>query len=199
MLAFDEPTHRYTWNGQPVPGVTEVIRSALGDPFANFDSETLTRKRQIGIAAHRAVELDDAGKLNQDSVHPAVLPYLEAWRAFRRESKFQPLMSETKEYSGQYGYAGTFDALGLLRDDLAVVDFKTGLPGPMAALQTAAYAPLIPDSIAVAYPPPVRIRRFALRALPTGRYKFDEYTNPADWRDFLACLAVYRLKKRIDQ
>lgn len=194
MLTFDEPTHAYAWQGKPVPGVTAVIRGALGDPFARIDPDVLERKRAIGKAAHRAVELDDAGKLDEATVHPAVVPYLEAWRAFRRESGFAPLLSEQKGYHETYGYAGQLDVLGRINGDRAVVDLKTGLPGLQAAIQTAAYAMLVPYELT----PGLQPRRFALLAQINGRYKFIEYTAPGDWRDFLACLAVYRLKQRIE-
>lgn len=197
MLTFDAETHRYAWDGQPVPGVTQVIRSAVGDPFARIARDVLERKRQIGHAAHKAAELDAAGMLNEATVHPAVLPYLSAWRAFRRETGFEVVASEEKLYHTVLGYAGQLDFWGTFpaRPGAAVVDLKTGLPGPMAAMQTAAYLEMVLFHYAGLEG---EQRRFALRALPTGRYKLEEYTNPGDWRDFLACLAVHRLKERIE-
>lgn len=201
MLTFDPVEHRYAWNGAAVPGVTSVIRSALGDPFASVPPAVLEHKRMIGTAAHLACHLDDAGKLDEASVHPEVAPRLEAWRKFRRDVRSCVFMSEEPLYAVAHGYAGMPDR-GLLVEPpaaaewVAVVDLKTGLPGPAAALQTAAYEHLV----AQRFPHVVgskRIRRFALQALSSGKYRMTEYTNPADWRDFLACLAVHRLKERI--
>jgi len=195
MLAFDAEAHRYTWDGRPVPSVTQVIRGALGDPFARISPAVLERKRRIGDAAHRAAELDAAGTLDDATVHPAVLPYLEAWRAFRRESQCTLIASESRIYHPVHGYAGTLDVFAWVNGDAAVIDIKTGLPGPQAELQLAAYAEVAIDGPEVSGG---TVRRFALRVLPTGRYKFDEYKNPAAWRDFLACLAVHRLKEKIE-
>lgn len=193
MLELDREAHRYRWNGAAVPGVTEVIAAALGNPFADVRPAVLERKRQIGEAAHLACDMDDRGVLDDSTVARPVQPYLEAWRAFRRELRFELLISERPLYHLVHGYAGTPDRVIQIGDERAVVDIKTGLPGPQAALQTAAYADLIASHLGRERP----LRRFALRALPSGRYKFDEHTHPGDWRDFLACLAVYRLKERI--
>ena len=190
MLEFDAASHRYTWNGAPVPGVTQVIRSALGDPFASVPRDALERKRQIGVAAHKACELDALGKLDDATVHTAVLPYLEAWRAFVRESGFAIAETEKTVHNGAHGYAGRLDFLGLIggcNGVPTVIDLKSGLPNAATALQTAAYAACVPGLP----------WRFALQALPTGRYKLVEYTNPGDFADFLACLRVYRLKERM--
>lgn len=194
MLKFDSVGHRYTWQGAPVPGVTDVIRSALGDPFANVPPLVLEFKRTLGVAAHLACHLDDAGELDDASVHPEVRPRLEAWRAFRREFPFTVFASERPLYHTLYGYAGTPDRGIVVNGGKwhAVVDLKTGFPGPAAALQLAAYERLFDAE----YGHPV-MRRFALQALPSGRYRFTEYTGVSDWRDFLACLAVHRLKERI--
>jgi hypothetical protein len=195
MLAFDPVGHEYRWKGATVPGVTSIIGAALGNPFAHIPPAVLEHKRRIGEATHLACHLDDLDDLDEGSVHPEVRPRLDAWRAFRYESGCDVLVSERRLYHPAHGFAGTPDRYVLINGARAVVDIKTGLPGPQAALQTAAYAQLIDAEFGAEDTP---LRRFALRALPTGRYKFDEYTSLGDWRDFLACLTVYRLKERIE-
>lgn len=201
MLTFDPVEHRYAWKGARVPSVTQIIASALGDPFANVPEHVLAHKRAIGQAAHLACHLDDAGELDDESVHEEVRPYLEAWRAFRREFPARVFVSEQPFYTVAHGYAGTPDRAVLIEPPyaaawIAVVDLKTGLPGAAAALQTAAYQHLVaqccPEIVGAKH-----MRRFALQALSNGRYRLLEYAAPSDWRDFLACLAVYRLKERI--
>jgi hypothetical protein len=182
MLTFNAERHEYAWQGKPVPGVTRVT---LGDPFAGIPSHVLEHKRAIGLAAHRACELDALGQLDEATVHPAVWPYLLAWRAFIRESGFEVEACEEIFYAEVFGYAGRRDFRGKIDGRRAVVDFKTGLPGLLAAMQTAAYAASEPW------------RRFALQGLTNGRYRFTEYTAPGDFADFLACLRCFRLKERI--
>lgn len=186
MLDFNAERHEYRWNGAIVPSVTQVIRAALGDPFGRIPADVLERKRKIGQAAHRACELDSRGDLDEATVHPAVLPYLQAWQAFVRESGFVVVFAELPFRHDTYGYAGTPDFVGDLNGNRVVCDVKTGLSGPQAALQTAAYSALVCAQ-----------RRFALRALPDGRYKLVEFSSPGDWPDFLACLRCVRLRERI--
>lgn len=195
MLEFDEPSHTYRWNGKIVPGVTQVIRAALGDPFSGVPPDVLERKRAIGSAAHKACELDSQGRLDEATVHPAVLPYLRAWRAFVSETAFWPTWREEKVYNAAHGYAGQLDFLGgcAANNTSMLVDMKTGLPGPLAALQTSAYA----EAACSERPSMPMPRRFSLQVLTTGRYKLVEYSNPGDFADFLACLRIYRLKERI--
>ena len=185
MLEFDEPTHVYRWNGAIVPSVTQIIRAALGNPFEFVSEAVLDHKRKIGVAAHKAVELDSQGVLDDETVHPLVMPYLVAWRQFREQWPCEILDSEAKMYSGTYGFAGTPDLFAKLHDgSYCVIDLKTGLPGPQAAIQTAAYANFVEAT-----------RRFALQARNDGKYRLTEYTNPSDWPDFLACLRIFRLKE----
>lgn len=192
MLTFDAGPHVYFWNDDIVPGVTDVIRGAIGDPFERVAPEILEHARQRGTAVHKACELDDAGNLDEDSVDFRIRPYVAAWRKFRAQFRCEVVMAESALYSRVYGYAGTPDVvIELPNFEQAVVDRKTGLPGPAAALQTAAYQVLAQEN---GLRP---TRRFALRMLPTGQYRFDEYKNAGDVRDFLACLAVHRLRERI--
>lgn len=193
MLEFDPVQHVYRVAGGVVPGVTTVIRGALGDPFERVAAPILERARQRGNAVHKACELDDAGMLDESSVDPKIAAYVDAWRAFRREFAFRVLFAERPLYSALYGYAGTPDVVGVFEDSsVIVIDRKTGLPGPAAALQTAAYAALVAEATPCAVP-----ARFALRMLPSGKYRMDEYSGVADWRDFLSCLNVHRLRERL--
>lgn len=195
MLTFDAAAHAYAWSGRPVPSVTSIIRSVLGDPFERVAAPVLEHARQRGSAVHKACELDDEGRLDESTVDRRIVPYVEAWREFRREFPFTVLFAETPLYSMVNGFAGTPDVAAQLDDGSVIcIDRKTGLPGIGAALQTAAYSELIADKLSLASP--LAVGRFALRMLPTGRYRFDEYSNPRDWREFLACLTVYRLRER---
>lgn len=176
-----------------MPGITECIKSALGDPFVDVPPAVMKRAQQLGKAAHYARHLDDMGALDEATVDPVVLPRLEAWRAFRRETGIEILFSEIPLYHDAYGYAGTPDLLaGLRSGEHAVVEMKNGLPDWRAGLQTAAQA----DLFECLTGEKVR-RRFVMRTLPNSRYKFDECTEPQDMPKFLACLSVHRMKEQI--
>jgi hypothetical protein len=196
-LQFDAARHVYSRGGRTVPGVTGVIRASLGYPFEHVAARVLEYAQQRGTAVHRACELDDEGVLDDATIDPRIMPYVVAWRSFRSQYPLTVITAETRLYSTVYGFAGTPDVVAMLPDDtLAVIDRKTGLPGIAARLQTAGYAQLVAELQSV----DVRsVRRFALRMLPTGKYRFDEHTATSDWRDFIACLTVARLIERMNE
>lgn len=195
MLTFDPTAHQYGWNGVIVPSVTEIIGAALGDAFQNTPAAVLDYARQRGQAVHRACELDSAGSLNEASVAPEIMPYLAAWREFRRLYPFNVVRAEFPMYHGGHGYAGTPDIIFETPFCWGVIDIKTGATGIRAHMQTAAYLDLARLQFSAIEGKPAR--RFALQLRPNGRPSIVEHTaNAADWRDFLSCLNVYRLKMR---
>lgn len=190
MLTFDESTHVYRWNGAIVPGVTSILRSALGNPFEGVPFDVLDRKRRLGVAVHRTTELDDLGRLDPASVHPEVEPYLRAWRRFRADTGFRPTAVERQLYHRTLGYAGTLDREGDAGPECWLPDIKSGEPTAQAELQTAGYA-LIRTSEGA------RIdRRGSVWLRSDGTYRWLEYNRATDTADFLAALRVHRWKER---
>jgi hypothetical protein len=195
---FEPLEHVYRVAGARKRNVTGIIRDALGNPFERVAPGVLEAARQRGTAVHRACELDDAGNLVEDSLDPRIVPYVQGWREFRRHFRFEVLFAELPLFLPLYDLAGTPDCVVQFDDErFGVIDRKTGLPGPAAALQTAAYAELARPLLVPIHEIRVPIRRFALQMLPTGRPRLHEYDSPRDWPDFLACLTVLRLKERL--
>lgn len=141
MIDFDARTHTYSRQGRKVFGVTE----SLGLVFPQFDGvpiEVLTGRRNLGLAAHVACELDDLGRLDDATVHPAILPGLVAWQRWKAGIGFTPKYVETIVYSPTYEYAGRVDVVGLIKGMtfLDVVDRKfVRRISPVTRLQTALY------------------------------------------------------------
>ncbi len=187
-LRFDEATHTYTLDGKVLPSVTQVLK-----PLYNFDGippEVLERKRQIGTAVHKAIELALLDDLNSASLAPEVAPYFAAWTRFKAE--FRPESqgggSEVRVHTASY--AGTVDLITgrVGHSDTWVIDFKTSAQvGPIVALQTAAYAHAAREMGAVPHGP----KRAALHLLPTGLYKLIEHKDRADTSTFLSLLNVF--------
>ena len=192
MLKFDEATHTYTLDGKVLPSVTTVLK-----PLYSFDGippEVVERKRQIGKAVHKAIELDLADDLNAASLAPEVAPYFAAWVRFKVE--FRPESqgggSEVRVHTASY--AGTVDLITgrVGHGDTWVIDFKTSAQvGPVVALQTAAYAHAAHEMGAVPHGP----KRAALHLLPTGRYKLIEHKDRNDIRVFQSLLITHQWRQ----
>lgn len=187
MLEFDAPTHTYRWHGVVVPSVTQVLEQ-LTD-FSMVPRDVLERKRQIGTWVHKAIELDLADDLDENSIGDEWRGYFNGWRKFRAESGFVASSSEQLLYSEKHRYAGTSDLIGSLpKVETALVDAKcTAILYPTVGPQTAAYAEAanIPKA-----------KRFALQLRPNGTYNLEPCTGKDDFYVFLAALKLYTWRKQ---
>ena len=141
--------------------------------------------RDRGTYVHKARHLYDMDELDEGSLDPVLVPYLEAWKKFRKDSGFVPIDSEIRLYSEIYQFTGKPDATGLLNGLPAIVDCKSGTIEPWVALQLAGYE-ILKGS---------RHHRIAVRLKPDGQYSVKEFKDRQDRQIFLAALACYNWKK----
>ena len=182
---LDRATHTYRVDGRVVPGITKIIKSAgLVD-----DSWFTEYSRERGSAAHLACQLHDEDDLDEASVDPVIVPYLEAWKKFRAESGFRPTMIEESLYSPTYGFAGTPDRYGILNGDEVIIEIKTGGISFVTGIQLAAQRILFANAMNL-----ISKKRFAVQLTNEGKYKLTQFSGNSDFNDFLSCLAVHNLK-----
>lgn len=191
-LHFDEATHTYTLGGRVLRSVTQVIKDAgLGPDFSMVPEDALERKRRIGIACHQACALWNERDLDESSVDPLCVGYVNAYKRFLVESGFVPTGWEQRLTDAELGFAGTPDVWGpLLHARYIVIDLKNvaTLDLRSIALQNAAYGRLLTvnDSVSAKAP------RYALQLKPDGTYRLRESQHPMAWRVFLAALMECR-------
>lgn len=109
-LRFVEDTHVYTWRGAVLPSVTTILKD-VGIIDTAFYTEAA---RLRGSYAHIACALEDQGMLDWSTLDAVLVPYVEAWVRFKRESGFVPEIIETPMLNESYLYAGTPDVIGEL-------------------------------------------------------------------------------------
>lgn len=138
-LTFNADLHAYYFNGERVPSVTQIIEPMYDFRFVK--PEVLESARILGTAVHKTVELFEKGTLDEDATPPRLIKYLDQWKAFKRDLKFDPVDMGKRMYSPTFGYAGTDDTYGVMSDHYMPVglDIKTGQSYPAHALQTAGY------------------------------------------------------------
>lgn len=180
-INFDAERHVYTDSqGREVPSVTGII-SAGG----LIDTKWSTAwHMERGTAVHRAVELFEQGDLDEGSLDPVIVPYLDAWHRFRAETGYVSNALEQRIYNPVYRYAGTLDQIGIMQDRTCLVDLKTGTCQRWWALQTAAY-----NAVAKCRD------RYSLELHGDGTYRLIQHTKKTDFQAFLACLTVYNLQQ----
>jgi hypothetical protein len=189
MLTFSEQDHKYYLDSVEVPSVTRVIKEAglMGD-FCGGNESAM----QMGANVHLLLELEDEGQLGEYA--PEYLPYLEAYRKFKADTKAVVVEIEKRVCSETYRFAGTLDrVMDLPGIGRSIVDIKST---PSAAawhgLQTAAYqlaynGPLV-GNLGSAF------NRFALYLNGEGKYKLEQHKDRRDRAVFLAALTMWWYK-----
>jgi len=192
-LRFEEAGHRYFAGDVQIPSVTSILQPYVD--FSGIDPKVLERKRQIGKALHKATDLDERGDLVEESVDPAVLPYLHAWRKFKQETGWAVVASEVQLHHPIMKYAGTLDRvmkkprLGTI----AIPDIKTSPFYPTTPIQTAGYVMLWN------YHKPAQLatERFSVHLKPDATYRLEPHRETAlDMQTFKQMLAIHQFKER---
>jgi hypothetical protein len=205
-LTFDAPSHGYRLHGVPVPSVTGVLHRAGLIDFSHIPPTVLERARQRGTLVHDAVHLYNVGDLDVERFRadvPDCAGYLDGWVRFCAQRQFVPVVCEHRVASETWHLAGTLDALGWLDDRPVLLDFATGRPADVAKdLQTAAYAALVHDSIAVddtlaAFIADARgvIERYAVALHRDATFTLEHYRDPRDVRTFQILLQAERIRE----
>lgn len=196
-LQFDAETHRYVYEGKPFPSVTRVLR--MLETFVGIPADVLDFAAQRGHAVHDACAYDDKDDLDEESVDPTIMPYLEAWRTFKSDANYQPLEIELPVVHGRYEYAGTLDRIGMVNGKVAVIDIKSGIlpviAGPQLAAYLEAYKWMVGGAM-VATPPHLPKARFVVQLKPTGLYSLVKYESLEDWGVFRSALEIWRWKEK---
>jgi len=92
--------------------------------------------QEKGTAIHSIAENYFKGVANEKTDYEYALSAIKDW-----DSKFEPETIATEKYlvSNKYKYAGTADLVCKIKDELWIIDFKTGAKSIDHGLQLAAY------------------------------------------------------------
>lgn len=189
-VRFVEDTHQYFINNVEYPSVSTVLNHFMD--FSRVPREVLERKRLIGRAAHRCIELDEAGELDPDSVDEAVRPYFDSWLLFKATKPLRIIAAERIVYSTKHRVAGRLDFNLEFLDEPGVywqIDAKcVEKMSPATALQTAAYLELWNERGT-----PRLTRRAGLQLQPDGSMaKLYPYKDRSDFNYFLNSLNCFK-------
>ena len=189
-VRFDEASHTYTVNGVRYTAVSDPL--AMLHDFSRVPRDVLERKRQIGRATHKCIELDEAGELDADTIDPAVAPYFESWHRFKAAKPLRVIASERIVYSHKHRVAGRLDLNAEFFDTPDVywqIDAKcVDQMNPVTALQTACYLELWNERET-----PRLTRRAGLQLQPDGSMaRLYPYKDRADFHYFCNALNCYR-------
>lgn len=197
MISFKADTHEYfTEEGRKLYGVTHILQEAGLIDLSKVPSDILERALLFGTAMHKATELYDNDNLNEKTLDPSLRPFLDGWIKFKKETGFQIIEVEKHVVSLKYGYAGTPDRIGILRDKITVVDLKSGDELlPSSAIQTSAYENAYNEHKSVKEK---ARQRQIVRLYKDGTYKLasKDFFQPSDFSVFVSALTLVNFKKQ---
>jgi len=195
---FDFNSHRYTYDGNEEPSVTQLLQEFGLIDFTGVPRDRIEHKRQIGTAVHLACRYLDDNNLDESTVAKPLVPYIEAYKKFREIVPFEPNdeLTETPLRSKKWRFCGTPDRQGLwtchVGGEEALVDLKcTWVMYRSVGPQLRGYKILIEENY------PIKIKKmYGLQLKPTGNFDLVEFKDRTDENDFLACVHLYWAKRQ---
>lgn len=193
VLQFDRVTHTYSVGSRVFMSVTEALKLNGYIDTTWFDTWTRERGRMI----HEYTAMYDRGLLDTSCMDPVVIPYMEAYWKFLRETGFEVFQDyiEKPMVSVAYGFAGTPDRIGKLFGDRSIVDFKSGRVADWVALQTGGYAILDSDQWNSPNRTTAKLKRYGLELRGDGNYALREFADRRDRAVFMGVLTSALWKK----
>lgn len=187
-LPHPDAEHYVLPDGRPLARVTSVLREAgLADFSATWFTEDV---RTRGTLVHQAIALLVEQDLDWDTLDPVLVPYVQAFEAWRDAGAFIVEAAELRVCDPALGYAGTIDLLAKRWQANTwvhyVVDIKCGVVPPTVGPQLAAYARCLHDTWRF---------RACLNLRDDGSYRFEPLDDPEDEDDFLAALRLFHRKR----
>jgi hypothetical protein len=164
--------HYYTWDGNRVPGVSEVLSAndvILKNAFYEERAElAATRGRDVHLAC---ADLD-RGRPDWWTDDPELSGYVKAWILFKKDFDVKITEVETPHFHEVFRYAGEPDRYGQVRmgrgDFNVTIDLKaTAAIGPHVPIQLGGYN-LFTDDYEDRIPVAVQLK-------PNGKYNAHWY------------------------
>lgn len=190
-LAFDPVDHVYTYGGRRLPSVTQLLAQyGITPSLAGIPADVLEYARDRGTAVHAAIHLEKLGLLDWSTVDPTILPYMDAWNAWRDQCGYVSEGGEVPLVDPVAGYAGMPDDYGRsLRGRYAgfrlVVDRKAvAAVSPSTGVQLAAYRRLL-EGVGFR-----ATHRIAVQLFADGTFKEHEFRSVDDWMVFQSILTI---------
>lgn len=119
-VEFIKDTHTYLVDGIVTPSVSTILRATIfADKYRDVPEHVLQNAAFFGTAIHHAVEHDSDMLLDDEQVK-----VFDRWKRLQKTHNIVPLKQEQVVHYG-LDYAGTFDMIGSIDGNEALIDIKT--------------------------------------------------------------------------
>lgn len=147
----------------------------------------------FGRAVHQLTELDDRENLDEESLDPALVPILHAWRKFRVDHR--PVMIYAEHLvASKLGYAGTLDRVAEINGQRVLLEiksrpYKQGRDGLQTIAYQKAYEEMTKTKIS---------KRYVLELSLAGTYILTINSDRQDWDMFRTALAIHNYRRKYE-
>lgn len=123
MLEFLEEEHIYLYEGVIIPSVSEILKFLFPNKYEGIPNAVLNAKADYGTKIHEAIELlektGEVMKLNYIQTS-SIEQYIKLKQKYDIE-----VLEQEQMIHYQDKYAGRFDMLATINDELSLCDIKT--------------------------------------------------------------------------
>lgn len=216
-IEFDAEKHEYTWEGQKIPSVSDILAPLSAERYAEINPAVLQQAAARGTAVHEICEAMDYGL--DPEIEPGLEGYAQAYSDFLRDyfPKWELIEQivyyrvDGDVYTAPPLFCGTVDRYGTIDEKPAVLDIKTYASLTTdsmisASCQTAMYAGAIfddiRDNIIKKAQLSLSVVRYLLHLKKDGSYRLVNLNNFDKERGFdgpETAAMLLRLKRTLDK
>lgn len=216
-IEFDAEKHEYTWEGQKIPSVSDILAPLSAERYGEINPAVLQQAAARGTAVHEICEAMDYGL--DPEIEPGLEGYAQAYSDFLRDYFPKWELIEQIVYYRVNGdvytapplFCGTVDRYGTIDEKPAVLDIKTYASLTTdsmisASCQTAMYAGAIfddiRDNIIKKAQLSLSVVRYLLHLKKDGSYRLVNLNNFDKERGFdgpETAAMLLRLKRTLDE
>ena len=129
QIKFEENTHKYFLDGVNIPSVSALTKYALSEDFSNIPEDVLKKASDFGTEIHELLEFYEVTGNEVEDEYKTI----ESWKACKEANKIETISMEKIIFTDDY--AGRYDTLAFVNNELALIDFKTNRSYPKEHLE----------------------------------------------------------------
>jgi len=199
-IFFDPVNHVYhNLLNERLVSNTEILEGMGFSDYSQVPEQYRIPALERGTDVHKATALLDNKRHWAKAGYGHVRGYVEAWRRFKKDFKFTPIIIETPLHDPVYKIATTPDRWGRrsIHGEITV-QIKTGKIEDWVGLQLAFEERCILLDLGRVVPVQMvsTDRRFAVELRSDGTYKERRFDDPNDIRVFLSAVTVHQWQRK---
>lgn len=122
-LLFEEVGHKYLLDGQPIPSVSEVVGLLTDNVYKDIPKSILDNAARFGTDVHKFIQLYNETGIVEFKRNFKMYHCLSQW--IKLSEEFDEIIENELMVHFKGYFAGTFDSVARIGNDLVLIDYKT--------------------------------------------------------------------------